>query len=118
METHHYAWIGAAAVILIYLWLANHAMCRRMPEAMKYAQEPWTEEEMRRTYEEAQKSPVDFRSFLPPKKNRRYIVVGGSGMCVSPTFMLRSQRFLRGTPYAKTRPPVLTTPLQVSSAAG
>ena len=68
-----------ATGIFAYLWLANYAMTQSLPGAMNHAQKPWTEEEMREAYEEAQKSPIDVRPFLPPRKKRRYIVVGGSG---------------------------------------
>ena len=70
----------ATTVVIAYLWLANYAMMRPLPEALRHAQEPWTNEEMLEVYKEAQKSQVDVKPFLPPKKSRRYVVVGGSGM--------------------------------------
>ncbi len=83
-----YAVAGAIAVtIFSYLWLTNHAMAKPLPEALQHAQKPWRKEEMQDAYDEARLSSVDLRPFLPPKKSRRYIVVGGSGMHLDNTLV-------------------------------
>lgn len=49
------------------------------PEALALSPRRWTDEEIRETYERVCKEPVDYRQLLPPKLERKYIVVGGSG---------------------------------------
>lgn len=71
--------IGACALTILYLYHANRAISTTPPEAEKLAQKPWTAEQRRDAYERAQKSPTDVRPFLFSKKDRRYVVVGGSG---------------------------------------
>lgn len=102
MFGQYIATAAVIAAILGYLWLANHAMTRPLPEAMKYAQAPWTNDQMREAYEEAQSSTIDIRPFLPPHKRRRYVVVGGSGMCTPKhPVSIWSLVSTHGTPYAK-----------------
>lgn len=77
-----YLYLGlvAFALVFTYLWLANHAMTKEYDEVYKYAQKPWGKDEMKRVYDEAKRGPIDVRAYLPPNQNRRYIVLGGSGV--------------------------------------
>ena len=64
---------------ILYLWHVNQAMSGTPEEVKKITPNRWTEEEIRETYTRLEKEPIDFTPPLPPKLNRRYIVVGGSG---------------------------------------
>jgi hypothetical protein len=64
----------------VYLYLVHLSMTRKLPDVLKLSQPLWTIEELQDTYKKAETSPVDYTPFIPTKKNRRYIVVGGSGM--------------------------------------
>lgn len=48
-------------------------------EVSKISPHRWTEEEIKAAYAKVVKNPVDDSAHLPPKLERRYIVVGGSG---------------------------------------
>lgn len=48
-------------------------------EALALSPRRWTDEEIRETYERVCKEPLYYRQLLPPKLERRHIVVGGSG---------------------------------------
>lgn len=71
-------------LILIYLWLVNRAILRVPKEIEKISPHRWTKKQMKETYERIEKNPIDFAPHLPPKLDRRYIVVGGSGMSKVP----------------------------------
>lgn len=72
---------AAIAVILpsLYLYKLNNAMTSIPEEALAWRPRPWTAEEIRETYDNVCRKPIDFTRHLPPKLERRYIVVGGSG---------------------------------------
>lgn len=72
---------AAIAVLLLclYLYKLNMAMTSIPEEAHAVRPHPWTDEEIRETYERVCKEPIDFTKRLPPKLERRYIIVGGSG---------------------------------------
>ncbi len=73
-------WFSAGfALLLAYLWHANRAVSTAPVEALKLSQKPWTKDEIREEYRRAQRSPTDVTPFLFTKKDRRYIVTGGSG---------------------------------------
>lgn len=63
----------------VHLYRLNRAMTTIPQQALDYSPHRWTEKEICETYERVCKEPIDFRKFLPPKLERRYIVVGGSG---------------------------------------
>lgn len=65
--------------IVAYLWLVNEAITTVPDEVLKISPHRWTEEEMKETCERVEKNPIDFAPHLPPKLDRRYVVVGGSG---------------------------------------
>lgn len=62
-----------------YLRKTDRLISRLDPEAVKFAQKPWTKEQISARYRELQASPPDFSSCLYSKQNRRYVVTGGSG---------------------------------------
>ena len=67
------------ALLFLYLYLVEQAMVSVPEEVSKAAPHRWTEEEIRETYETIKRSPIDVNGQVPPKLERRYIVVGGSG---------------------------------------
>lgn len=75
--------VAAAAIAVLclslYLYKLNKAMSSVPVEARVWRPRPWTDEEIRETYERVCKEPIDFKKHLPPKLERRYIIVGGSG---------------------------------------
>jgi len=71
---------ASVSLLLAYLWHANRAISTVPAEALKLTQKPWTKDELREAYRKAQISPTDVKPFLFSKKNRRYIVTGGSGL--------------------------------------
>ncbi|KAF6830168.1 3-beta hydroxysteroid dehydrogenase/isomerase family [Colletotrichum musicola] len=71
--------LGLAAATLLYLWKINRAMLTTPPEALRISPDRWTPEQVKRTFERVDQEPVDWTPHLPPKLDRRYIVVGGSG---------------------------------------
>lgn len=71
--------------VIIYLYRLDQTL-RRVPMAgEKLSPYRWTVEDIHAAYERAQTSPVDVREYIPPRQQRRYIVVGGSGGCMSPS---------------------------------
>lgn len=64
---------------VLYLIHVNRALASTPAEAQKFATKRWTKEEVREEYERVKKSPTDIAKALPPKKGRRYVVLGGSG---------------------------------------
>jgi hypothetical protein len=72
--------VGVLTLLFLYLAKVNWGMKTTPPEALKYAPKRWTSEQCRAAYGRIEKKPVDWAPYLPPKLERRYIVVGGSGM--------------------------------------
>jgi nucleoside-diphosphate-sugar epimerase len=69
------------ALLLLYLYHVNRGMGSTPPEAVAQSPHRWTESEIRSTFERISKSPIDIRPHLPPvQQQRRYVVVGGSGL--------------------------------------
>ncbi|KUI63091.1 Short-chain dehydrogenase/reductase family 42E member 1 [Cytospora mali] len=73
---------AAIAVLLLslYLYKLNKAMTSTPEDVHAWRPRAWTDEEIRETYERVCNEPIDFAKHLPPKLERRYIVVGGSGL--------------------------------------
>lgn len=70
----------AAAVLLsLYLYRVNQLWTSVPQEALDYSPHRWTDDEILKTYERVCREPIDFKKVLPPKLERRYVVVGGSG---------------------------------------
>lgn len=74
--------IVASSFLLLALYLRHvqNGMKQTPQEILDISPNRWTDEEVLTTYDRIGKQPVDFSSHLPPRLNRRYIVVGGSGL--------------------------------------
>lgn len=74
-------YIGFAFFLLIlYLVHINNAFYEVPEHTRKLSAPEWTDEEIRNTYKRVCENPIDFASHLPPALERRYVVVGGSGL--------------------------------------
>ena len=79
-------WICAATgifisvLLLLYLTRLNCVITSSPPELANVAQKAWRSDEIRARHAHLLKSPPDYSSKLPPRLNRRYIVVGGCGL--------------------------------------
>ncbi|KAK3984824.1 hypothetical protein QBC44DRAFT_300501 [Cladorrhinum sp. PSN332] len=72
--------LAILGVGLIWLYRFNSAL-RAIPEEIrKLAPRRWTAQEVRDTYERLKRNPIDFLKIIPPKLDRRYVIVGGSGL--------------------------------------
>ncbi|KAL2843655.1 hypothetical protein BJY01DRAFT_235595 [Aspergillus pseudoustus] len=65
---------------VLYLYHVNRAMCIVPEEARNLSPRRWTVDEIKSAYKRAVHAPVDITKSLPPRQNRRYIIVGGSGL--------------------------------------
>ena len=77
-----------AALVLGYLIKLNAAMSSTPSEGQQASPRRWTKAEIRETYAKLDEQPVDFNSHLPPKLDRRYVVVGASGTQVRPATVI------------------------------
>lgn len=69
----------AAVLALVYLFHINRLM-KGVPSTVQKLSGPrWTMEQLRRTYDELSKQPIDYTNKIPPRLDRRYIVIGGNG---------------------------------------
>lgn len=68
------------ALLSFYLYLLNRAMENVPEEAWAWRGRPWTDREIRETYERMSSRPIDFAKVLPLKLDRKYVVCGGSGL--------------------------------------
>ncbi|KAI9685812.1 MAG: hypothetical protein M1820_010726, partial [Bogoriella megaspora] len=84
-----------AALVLVYLFHINCLLKAVPSEVQKVSARRWTKEQLRSTYDDLNKHPVDYTSKIPPKLDRRYIVTGGNGL-VGGFIVL--QLLARGTP--------------------
>jgi len=74
------AGVGVSLFLLsFYLWRLNRAISGVPIQAQKLSPHRWTPEEVKAAYAKIEKTPIDAASNLPPKLERRYVVVGGSG---------------------------------------
>lgn len=64
---------------LIWLYRFNRALNSVPDEARKLAPRRWTPQEVRDTQERLRQTPIDFLKVIPPRLERRYVIVGGSG---------------------------------------
>jgi hypothetical protein len=70
----------AALVVVGYLYRLNRAMSTVPEDIQREAEKhAWTDAELQKTYDRIVASPLDSRPLLPPRLERRYVVVGGSG---------------------------------------
>ena len=82
--------VAAAAIVAGALWLYRiNTLMKVVPkDVAEYSPHRWTKKEVQDTYAQMSKKPLDFTKLLPPKLERRYVVVGGSGMLQPPSFIL------------------------------
>ncbi len=76
------AWAVLAAGLVAYLFHINRLLSGTPDEIAQLVQERWTPELLRETYARLEKHPINTESYrhrLPPRLDRRYVVVGGSG---------------------------------------
>ncbi|OHE92314.1 3-beta hydroxysteroid dehydrogenase/isomerase [Colletotrichum orchidophilum] len=66
---------GLLAALLAYLWKINRAMSTIHPEALRVSPDRWTPEKVRHTFERMEKQPIDWTPHLPPKLDRRYVIL-------------------------------------------
>ncbi|KAG5949685.1 hypothetical protein E4U60_002223 [Claviceps pazoutovae] len=71
---------AAAAAALLFIVRLNRLMLRTPPKVLPYLKEPLTEEAAREAYARVKEKGLDFRSRHPGVLERRYIIVGGSGL--------------------------------------
>ncbi|CAN8099537.1 unnamed protein product [Discula destructiva] len=71
---------ATAALLALYAWRLNRIMYAVPEDALKCSPRRWTDSELRETYERVCREPVDYGKVTPPKLERRYIIVGGSGL--------------------------------------
>lgn len=78
------ATVGAIATIIIFwLYRVNCGFKSIPPEVVRASPRRWTKDEIRETYERLKRKPLDFLKETPPRLERRYVVVGGSGKRLS-----------------------------------
>ena len=75
-----YAIALALFLLVLYLVHVNNGFNRVPEEARKLSAPEWSEEKIRKTYERVCETPIDFTPHLPPALQRRYVVIGGSGL--------------------------------------
>ncbi|KIW70690.1 hypothetical protein PV04_02935 [Phialophora macrospora] len=78
----HFALLACVLGLALGAWFyhINSVLSTAPEEAEKLAGPAWTNEVIRDAYEKCRKDPPDFKKYLPPTQNRRYIVFGGSGL--------------------------------------
>lgn len=84
-----FAIIGAGVLLFFtsfYLWHLNRTIAGIPDEVQKSSPHRWTPEEIEATYAKIVKDPISGSAHLPPKLERRYIIVGGSGERLHSTF--------------------------------
>lgn len=68
-----------AISLALYLYHVNRGMSYVPDEAIIFSPHRWTVNEIKEAYERNINAPIETTQYLPPKQNRRYVVVGGSG---------------------------------------
>jgi len=97
---------------IIYLWHVQRALNSVPTDAEPFLSPPWTTEMINEAYD----SPdVDYVSSLPPKLERRYVVVGGSGLVGG---AIVKHLIARGQPPNSIRSLDLRTPHRPSLCTG
>ncbi|KEF61076.1 uncharacterized protein A1O9_02641 [Exophiala aquamarina CBS 119918] len=74
--------ILACTISLVAWWLyrIDRNLISLPPEVLKLSGEPWTDEQIQSAWNKFERDGHDFTKYLPPRQNRRYVVVGGSGL--------------------------------------
>lgn len=86
------ALVGGVVCLVLYLLKLNWVLSHTPQEVVDRAGEPLTREYIKDVFERVKKDGFGSEEKLPPRKDRRYIIVGGSGKF--------AQMFLRGTSMA------------------
>lgn len=66
-------------LVFLYLYHVNQGMTAVPEEARRLSPQRWTVDEVKAAYDRNVNSPIDVAKQLPPKQNRRYVVVGATG---------------------------------------
>ena len=82
---------GAAVVglLALYLWRINESW-KHVPS--EHRPTPWTTEQMLEGHERIKRNRIDFSPHLPPRLDRRYVVVGGAGSSTPSPFIFTLQQ--------------------------
>jgi nucleoside-diphosphate-sugar epimerase len=73
--------IAALFVFLVwYIRRVEIALKSTPEEARRLSPHRWSDEDIKSTYNRVSEQPIQIKPHLPPKQNRRYVVVGGSGL--------------------------------------
>ncbi|PWY76280.1 NAD(P)-binding protein [Aspergillus heteromorphus CBS 117.55] len=72
--------LAISGLAILYLYHVNRGMSEVPEEARRLSPRRWTVDEIKAAFEDSIQNPVDVQKSLPPRQNRRYIVVGGSGL--------------------------------------
>ena len=78
------AFFLSLALGLLYLYHVDRGMSQVPDEAHRFSPRRWTVDEIKQAYQRNVDSPVNVTEHLPPKQNRRYVIVGGSGITPTP----------------------------------
>jgi nucleoside-diphosphate-sugar epimerase len=70
-------------VAFICLSHIDTALSTTPDEVEKLRAKDWTDKFVRETYDKCLRERPNFKRDLPPKQNRRYVVTGGSGVCLT-----------------------------------
>ncbi|KAL7927499.1 hypothetical protein ACQKWADRAFT_276946 [Trichoderma austrokoningii] len=73
------ALVGGVICLVLYLLKLNWVLSHTPQDVVDRAGEPLTPEYVKDVFERVKKDGLDWKGKLPPRKDRRYIVVGGSG---------------------------------------
>ncbi|KAK0729117.1 dehydrogenase-like protein [Apiosordaria backusii] len=74
-------WVLAVLAFgVFWLYRFNSALKATPEEARKFSPKRWTKEQLKEAYDHVKQHPVDFLKHVPPAQQRRYIIVGGSGL--------------------------------------
>lgn len=80
MEALLVSGVTGFVLLVLYLVHVNTGMKAVPEEAHRLSPTRWTEKEIRETYRQVCEKPVDVTPHLPKRLERRYVVVGGSGL--------------------------------------
>ncbi|PFH56856.1 hypothetical protein XA68_15851 [Ophiocordyceps unilateralis] len=69
-----------ASCLVLYGLHVNRLMKQTPPEALAYLDPPLTPDHARLIYRRVKENGIDWNANLPPAKDRRYLIVGGSGL--------------------------------------
>ncbi|KAI9934205.1 hypothetical protein ASPWEDRAFT_170169 [Aspergillus wentii DTO 134E9] len=67
-------------LVALYLHHVNRGLTEAPEEARRLSPHRWTEDEIKAAYQKNIENPINITKSLPPKQQRRYIVVGGTGL--------------------------------------